>query len=103
MRATVVVPGSLSLLTGGSIYDRPIVAGLRHRGGRIDVVERDGAYPEASADAADAAALALARLPDGAIAIVDGLAFSALPDVTEQHGRRLCLVALVHMPLAEEF
>src|SRR5262245_22715782 len=100
--AILLLPGRLSTLTGGTIYDRRIVAGLRRRGWTIDVVELDESCPEPTAAALDDAARAFAAIPDGRIAIVDGLAFGALPQLAEAHRRRLSLVALVHMPLARE-
>jgi glycosyltransferase involved in cell wall biosynthesis len=41
-------------------------------------------------------------LPDGALAVVDGLAFGAMPELAESHARRLRWVALVHHPLSLE-
>ncbi|HSV59097.1 MAG TPA: glycosyltransferase family 4 protein, partial [Variovorax sp.] len=55
----------------------------------------------------DSAALAQAQrvidgLPDGTLALVDGLAFGVLDALAHRHARRLCWVALVHHPLALE-
>jgi glycosyltransferase involved in cell wall biosynthesis len=97
-----VVPGPLDTLTGGSIYDRRIVEGLRARGWRVDVRELSGHFPQPSSDALADAAAVFASLPDGTTTIVDGLAFGALPDIAERESARLRLVAVVHLPLALE-
>jgi glycosyltransferase involved in cell wall biosynthesis len=43
----------------------------------------------------------LARIPDGAVVLVDGLVASPAPDVLVPASRHLRLVALVHMPLGQ--
>jgi glycosyltransferase involved in cell wall biosynthesis len=89
----VVVPGSIDARTGGSIYDRRIVDGLRSRGWHVDVRE---------ADLRDTSEDVYAGIPDGAVVLADGLAFSARPDQAERHASRLRFVAIVHLPLADE-
>ena len=101
--ATVLVPGPLDAMTGGSIYDRRIVEGLRSQGWGISVQELDSSFPEPTARARDDAASTLAALPDHEIVVIDGLAFGAMPDVLGLHAARLKLVALVHMPLAQQY
>jgi glycosyltransferase involved in cell wall biosynthesis len=103
MRAvTFVVPGSLLARTGGSIYDRRMVDGLRALGRCVDAIELAGAFPlPRDADVA-AAARALAAVPDGRILIVDGLAAAALADVLEQQASRLHVVPLIHLPLGAD-
>jgi glycosyltransferase involved in cell wall biosynthesis len=103
MRSAVfLVPGSLAALTGGSIYDRRMVEGLRSRAWRVDVHELDSSFPEPSAAARAGASSVLSTIADGEVVVVDGLAFGAMPDVLEPHKRRLNFVAVVHMPLALE-
>jgi glycosyltransferase involved in cell wall biosynthesis len=87
-----VVPGPLNQLTGGYIYDRRIVEGLRRLGRRVAVkqVRRGNA------------ARVLAGIPDDTVVVVDGLAGGRLPDPIEREASRLRFIALVHHPLARE-
>lgn len=104
MRSAVfLVPGSLKALTGGSIYDRRMVEGLRGRGWRVEVHELDSSFPEPRPAALADAARVLSKIADSEVVVVDGLAFGAMPDVLEPHQKRLNFVAIVHMPLALEF
>lgn len=91
MRMAFVVPGRFDDRSGGSIYNRRIVEGLRARGREVDVVEVDGA-----ADAARA----FDALAPGTRTVVDGLLFGEMPEVALAQAGRLRLVALVHLPLA---
>src|SRR5262245_30856163 len=100
-RAALVLPGPLTWASGGSIYDRRIVEGLRARGVEVYVVELPQSFPRPTAFAIEAADQKLGQLPDGLPVVVDGLAFGAMPEVAERHGSRLKLIALVHLPLAE--
>src|ERR1051325_7208171 len=81
-----VVPGSLDAKTGGTIYDRKLVAALRARGWTVDVCGLD----------------ALASLPDRTRVLVDGLAYRHEPDVVERAASRVTVIALVHLPPALE-
>jgi len=97
-----LVPGALETPTGGYRYDRRIIAGLRELGWQVEVGRLDASFPDPSTDALTAAARTLAALPDGALVVIDGLAFGALPDAAAAHGGRLRLIALIHHPLAAE-
>jgi glycosyltransferase involved in cell wall biosynthesis len=87
-----VVPGRLDQLTGGYLYDRHILDGLRARGRSVKLIEF---APGSDGDT-------FADLPDGSITVVDGLALPGLERVIAAQARRLRLVALIHHPLAEE-
>ena len=100
--ATLILPGRIETRTGGYGYDRQIVLGLRARGWEISVQELDDSFPFPTAAARAHAADVLARVPDGATILFDGLALGVLPDEGEAHASRLHLVALVHHPLAAE-
>jgi len=97
-----LVPGALDQLTGGYLFDRHVVEGLRAAGRAIDVIELPGRYPEPDEISRQAASEALARLPDGAVAVIDGLALLAFADCLEREAKRLKIVAFVHHPLADE-
>jgi glycosyltransferase involved in cell wall biosynthesis len=98
----VIVPGQLNTRTGGYIYDRRIVEGLRGRGWRVDVREIDDDFPHPSARSLERTGALLRSLPDQSLVLIDGLAFGAMPDIASRHASRLRLVALVHHPLALE-
>jgi glycosyltransferase involved in cell wall biosynthesis len=96
------VPGDLATPTGGYTYDRRIIAELPALGWQPQVVNLGEGFPRpAAATRADACAQ-LAALPRDRPIVVDGLAFGALPDVSEKLRASHQLVALVHHPLALE-
>ena len=97
-----VVPGGLDGLTGGTIYDRRIVNGLRDLGWQVDVVSLATSFPWPDAQALDDAEASLAALADNTLVVADGLAFGAMPAIALRHAQRLRWVALVHHPLALE-
>lgn len=98
----VFLPGRLDRATGGTVYDCRMVEGLRTLGREVGVHELPESFPHPSAADLAHAEAALAALPDGALAVVDGLALGVLPEAAARHGPRLRLVALVHHPLALE-
>ncbi|HEY3159945.1 MAG TPA: glycosyltransferase family 4 protein [Vicinamibacterales bacterium] len=96
----LVVPGPLGARTGGYLYDRRIVEGLRGLGWAVDVLELDASFPYPTPTALEEAAKALDAVAAGTIAIVDSLALGAMPDLITRAASRLRIVALVHLPLA---
>jgi glycosyltransferase involved in cell wall biosynthesis len=99
MTLDFVVPGPLDQRTGGYIYDRRIIQGLRACGCTVRVHELAGRFPQADALACAAAAAVVERIPPGALLVIDGLALAAFVAL----GDRLPpWVALVHHPLALE-
>lgn len=97
-----VVPGALDQITGGYLFDRHLVEGLRALGRGVGVIELPGRFPDADDTARAAARAALAGLADRATVAIDGLALPAFADCLEPHAARLNLVAMVHHALADE-
>jgi len=100
--ATLVLPGHLDSRTGGYIYDRQIVDGLRAKKWAVDVKTLDDSFPRPTTSAVTHAAEVFAALPSGTVTLVDSLALGAIPEIIERHGSRLRIVALVHLPLAAD-
>jgi glycosyltransferase involved in cell wall biosynthesis len=98
-----VVPGPLDQLTGGYLFDRRIVDGLRATGRSVAVHELSGSFPDCDATARNAAAALLTALPDSAVAVIDGLALPAFAEcLTAETAARLRLMGFVHHTLALE-
>jgi glycosyltransferase involved in cell wall biosynthesis len=99
---TFLVPGLLKTRTGGFIYDRRIIGGLREQGWTVDVQELDEGFPRPNPPARARAVRALATIADESLVVVDGLALGTLPEELEKEADRLRIVALIHHPLAHE-
>jgi glycosyltransferase involved in cell wall biosynthesis len=98
-----LVPGRLvDTRTGGYLYDRHVIDGLRRRGWQVDVRELDEGFPHPSSEALDHARYILASFADRTVVVIDGLALGGMPDVVEGETGRLRFVGLVHLPLAAD-
>lgn len=102
MAIAFIVPGPLDQLTGGYLFDRHVVDGLRARGRAVTVHELPGRFPEADVVACRAAAAALDGLAAGDVAVIDGLALPAFAECLAAAAARLRLVGFVHHALALE-
>ncbi len=101
MHLTLIVPAPFSTVSGGYIYDRRIVAGLRDLGHAVQVAELAGTHPVTDETARDAACAALDGLQPGTRLVIDGLAlpaFSGLDDALGVAGA----VGLLHHPTSFE-
>ena len=101
-RIVFMLPGPIERISGGTIFDRQMIDGLRSAHWQVELLVLEGNYPWPDSAALDAADTRVAQLPAGAWVVADALAFGAMADIAQQHGRRLHWVALVHHPLALE-
>ncbi|MFN4059386.1 MAG: glycosyltransferase family 4 protein [Paracoccus hibiscisoli] len=95
------LPGDITTLTGGYIYDRRLVEGLRAQGRSVRVIALSDAFPTPDAAQMSQALDALQALPADQPVIIDGLAFGAL-DPQGVAAIRAPIVAMIHHPLAQE-
>jgi glycosyltransferase involved in cell wall biosynthesis len=101
MQIALLVPGPFDTISGGYIYDRRLVEGLRALGHRVEVVELAGRHPHPDEAALESARTALASIPQGMRIVVDGLGLPAFaPLAAELEHRRA--VGLIHHPTALE-
>ena len=98
---TFALPGDITTLTGGYIYDRRMVQGLRDQGRHVDVLALPDSFPTPSDDDMRHALDALQALPADRPVIIDGLAFGAL-NPQGVAAIRAPIVAMIHHPLAQE-
>lgn len=101
MDIALLVPAPFDTISGGYLYDRRLVAGLRARGHGVRVVALAGRHPDADAAAQHAAGAALAELRPGEVAVVDGLGLPAFaPHAAALRARGV--VGLIHHPVCLE-
>lgn len=99
--ATFVLPADVddvTLASGGNAYDRRMcdVLGMRE-------MAVAGRWP--TPDQADRIHLGreLSELPDGSVALLDGLVACGVPEFVLPHARRLRIAILLHLPLGDEY
>ncbi|QBF30538.1 glycosyltransferase family 4 protein [Thalassococcus sp. S3] len=100
-RVAFAIPGDLESTTGGYIYDRRLIAELRHLGRDVQHIPLGDSFPDPTPVDTKDAARRLAEVPADCPVVIDGLALGALaPNVLQ--GMSAPLVALIHHPLALE-
>jgi len=102
VRIVFIIPGDINLPTGGFRYDRSIIQEWQALGHKIDLICLTGSYPLPSSEELAADLDAINNIPAADIAVVDGLAGGAHPQLLEMLSRLMPVVALVHHPLCLE-
>jgi glycosyltransferase involved in cell wall biosynthesis len=101
MRIAFFAPAPWQTISGGYVYDRAIVAGLRGAGHAVEIVALPGSHPLPDAVALAAAAASWATLAPDDVAVIDGLALPAFAPLAEALAAR-GTVALIHHPTSLE-
>lgn len=101
MKIALVVPAPFDTVSGGYIYDRRIVAGLRALGHDVLVVEQAGTHPLPDAVAEANARDTLAGITDDWTVVIDGLGLPAFAPLADDP-RLARAVGLIHHPTALE-
>jgi glycosyltransferase involved in cell wall biosynthesis len=103
VRVHVVVPEGFDdpgQPTGGNIYDRRVCAGLAEAGWEVLVATVAGPWPVPGSGARTDLARIVSAIPDGEIALIDGLIASPTAAQLLPHADRIAMTVLLHMPLA---
>ncbi|HEY4251044.1 MAG TPA: glycosyltransferase family 4 protein [Roseomonas sp.] len=101
MKLALLVPAPFDAISGGYIYDRRMVEGLRALDHEVQVIELAGRHPLPDAEAEAAARAALDAVPADTLIIVDGLGLPAFLPVEDALAARRA-VGLIHHPTALE-
>lgn len=99
--AVFAIPGDITLPTGGYAYDRAVLARLPGMGLDVRHLELPASYPDPSETDLARTAELVAATGHGAVLLIDGLAYGAMPAALIDDFDRL-IVALVHHPLCLE-
>ncbi len=100
-RVAFLIPGDLSLPTGGYGYDRSVLARLPAHGVEVAHVHVPGSYPFPTPDDLTETEAVIMALPDNHVLLIDGLAYGAMGfDLVNRI--RQPIVALCHHPLSLE-
>ena len=99
--AVFAIPGDINTVTGGYIYERRLLQGLRDQGRDVQHLELPASFPDPSEAEMAAAIDQLQALPEDRVLILDGLVFGAI--ATRGLARvRAPILAMIHHPLALE-
>lgn len=96
------IPGDIETPTGGYIYDRRMIEGLRHLGWQVDIVALGDGFPFPDQSTLAHAQRTLCAIAQGLPVLIDGLAFGVMPEIARQLALTHPVIALVHHPLALE-
>jgi glycosyltransferase involved in cell wall biosynthesis len=103
VRVHVVVPEGFDnpgQPSGGNIYDGRVCAGLARAGWDVLVATVAAAWPVPDEGARADLARIISAIPDGEIALIDGLIASPTAEQLLPHAGRIQMTVLLHMPLA---
>ncbi|MEM7693271.1 MAG: glycosyltransferase family 4 protein [Pseudomonadota bacterium] len=101
MTAAFAIPGDIATLTGGYIYERRLLEGLRALGRDVAHIVLGDTFPHPTAAHMADAAAQLAALPPSRALILDGLVFGSI-ETAALARVRAPVVAMLHHPLALE-
>jgi glycosyltransferase involved in cell wall biosynthesis len=103
VRVHVVVPEGFDnpgQPSGGNIYDRRVCEGLAGEGWEVAVATVAASWPVPDSRARADLARIVSAIPDGEMALIDGLIASSTAAQLLPHAGRIRMTVLLHMPLA---
>lgn len=101
MRIALLVPAPFDTVSGGYLYDRRLVEGLRALGHDVRVAELAGGFPMPDKTAMASARAAFLALDGDEVPVIDGLGLPAFADLAADLAARSA-VGLIHHPTSLE-
>ncbi|MCA0424872.1 MAG: glycosyltransferase family 4 protein [Proteobacteria bacterium] len=101
MSGHFLIPGDITLPTGGYGYDRQVLAAAARLGAPLSYVALPDGFPNPDDAALAETARIVASLPARTVLLIDGLAYGAMPEALIR-GFDRPVVELCHHPLAVE-
>ena len=101
MKIALLVPAPFDTVSGGYLYDRRLVEGLRALGHEVRVIELGGRFPMPDEAAEASARDALLGLAGSEVPLIDGLALPAFAELANELAARSA-VGLIHHPTSIE-
>lgn len=95
------VPGDINTVTGGYIYERRLMEGLRGVGHDLTHIELPATFPDQSPKDATIARAQLCDVAPDTPLIIDGLAYGSIA-TADLAQVRAPMIAMIHHPLAKE-
>lgn len=99
--AAFAIPGDITTLTGGYIYERRLLEGLREIGHDVRHIELAASFPDPAPEHMAHAVEELAALEPARALILDGLVYGSI-DTAGLARVKAPIVAMIHHPLALE-
>lgn len=102
MHLDFFIPGDLNTLTGGYIYDKKIVEGLKRIGHHVAVHLIPGNFPFPTDDDLVFCQKEVDAIPKGNVIILDSLIFGAIPEILSKARAHHPIVAIIHLPISHQ-
>ncbi len=99
--AAFAIPGDIETVTGGYIYERRLLEGLRAEGRKMEHLRLGAGFPDPTPEEMADAVARMAAVPPEVPLIVDGLVFGAV-ETAGLEQVRAPIIAMIHHPLALE-
>lgn len=99
MKIHFLIHGDLNSLTGGNIYDRQVIEGLRLKGHDVHLISIPGQMSNFGS-AGNFCHNQLKMLAQGSIVVIDSLVLGYLNKTIREFNRKLYILGLIHLPVS---
>jgi len=93
-----LLSGDINSLTGGHLYNRHMVEGLRQKGHGVKVLRLDESTMLTHAIEIKCSSY-FNTLPPGSCVLIDSLVLGNIPGVLKKYSEKLTFIGLIHLPL----